>query len=39
MPDTNSRTKVQNNTPEWFEVCPDLKIKKFNEEIAKKMII
>ncbi len=36
MPDANSRTKVSNDAPEWFEVCPDWKIKKFNEEIAKK---
>ena len=36
MPDANSRTKVSNDAPEWFDICPDWKIKKFNEEIAKK---
>ena len=35
-PDANSRTKVSNDAPEWFDVCPDWKIKKFEEEMAKK---
>ena len=39
MPDANSSTKVSNDAPEWFDICPYLKIKKFNEEIAKKKMI